>query len=49
MNWPPVIFTVYIYKEIMHVNPHESIRDMLKMFNSFLPAVGGILKNSKYP
>lgn len=49
MNSPPVIFTVYVCNEIMHVKPHESIRDMLKIFNSFLPAVGSILKNSKYP
>lgn len=30
MNCSPVTFTVYVYNEIMHVNPQESIRNMLK-------------------
>lgn len=49
MSCPPVIFTVYVCNRIMHVGPHESIRNMLRMFNSFLPAMGGIFKYSKYP
>lgn len=49
MNYPPIMFAVYLCNEIMRVNLHESIRNMLKMFHSIRTAAGGIFKDSKYP
>lgn len=43
------MFAVFLCNEIMHVNPHESIGNTLKMFHSLRAAAGGIFKDAKYP